>query len=171
MAVQLGAKVLSHSLKNFAEQRNWAMSNGNLKNDWVITSMPMRFSHHRTDPRNNPKVREADETTAGFYISRKTILGNRWLRYSATYPAWVPRIVNRRRVTYAQDGHGEKMGSAEGRFEYLKNPCLHYNFSKGWSDWIARHNWYSSQEAKKISMQAREYGFTDLFASDPVPTG
>ena len=90
------------------------------------------------------------------------------MRYSATYPAWVPRIVNRRRVTYAQDGHGEKLGSAEGRFEYLKNPCLHYNFSKGWSDWIARHNWYSSQEAKKISTQAKEYGFTDLFASDPA---
>ena len=47
VAVQLGAKVLSHSLKNFAEQRNWAMSNGNLKNEWVITSMPMRL--HTTE--------------------------------------------------------------------------------------------------------------------------
>lgn len=168
VASQLGAKVLSHTMKSFADQRNWAMSNGNLRNEWVIHLDADEVFTPELTREVTSKVIEADETIAGFYMARKTMLGERWLRHSATYPAWVPRIVRRNRVIYAQDGHGEILGSVKGQFKYLANPCLHYNFSKGWSDWFARHNWYSSQEAKKILIKGKEYGFTDLFASDPA---
>ena len=86
---------------------------------------------------------------------------------SATYPAWVPRLVRQKRVTYSQVGHGEKLGAAKGRMEYLKNPFLHFNFSKGWTDWFDRHNRYSSLEAKNLIEQSPKLGFYNLFSSDP----
>ena len=61
---------------DFAEQRNWAMANGNLKNRLGYpTSMPMSCSHHEISAEIITKVIEADDATAGFYISRKTMLG------------------------------------------------------------------------------------------------
>lgn len=167
IAKRSGARVLSHALKDFADQRNWAMENGELKYDWVL--------HLDADEVLTPElineISERLETTdgdlAGFYIARKTMLGNRWLRHSSTYPAWVPRLVHQHRVKYLQVGHGEKLGSAKGRMEYLKNSFLHYNFSKGWADWFDRHNRYSSLEAKNMIEQTSNLGFFNLFSSNP----
>ena len=36
IATRSGARVLSHAMKDFADQRNWAMENGKLKYDWVM---------------------------------------------------------------------------------------------------------------------------------------
>ena len=44
-------------------------------------------------------------------------------------------------------GHGQKEDCVKGKVEYIKEPYLHYGFSKGWSHWIDRHNRYSSSEA------------------------
>ena len=167
IAMRSGARVVSHAMKNFADQRNWAMENGELKYDWVMhldadEVLPSELINEMAD-----RVKTADGDLAGFFLARKTMLGNRWLRYSATYPAWVLRLVHKNRVKFVQVGHGEKLGSAKGRMEYLKNPFLHYNFSKGWTDWFDRHNRYSSSEAKNLIQQTSELGFFSLFSSDP----
>ena len=167
IATRSGARVLSHAMKDFADQRNWAMENGNLKYDWVMHLDADEVLTPELINEISERLETADGDLAGFFVARKTMLGNRWLRYSATYPAWVLRLVHRERMKYAQVGHGEKLGSAKGRMEYLKNPFLHYNFSKGWTDWFDRHNRYSSLEAKNLIEQASKLGFFNLFSSDP----
>jgi glycosyltransferase involved in cell wall biosynthesis len=167
IATQSGARVLSHAMKDFADQRNWAMENGGLKYDWVMHLDADEVLTPELIDEISQRLRAADGNLAGFYVSRKTMLGNRWLRYSATYPAWVPRLVHQNRVTFSQVGHGEKIGASRGRMEYLKNPFLHYNFSKGWTDWFDRHNRYSSMEAKNLIEQKSNLSFFSLFSSDP----
>jgi len=167
IATRSGARVVSHGMKDFADQRNWAMENGELKYDWVMHLDADEVLTSELIDEMAERVKTADGDLAGFFLARKTMLGNRWLRYSATYPAWVLRLVNKNRVKFVQVGHGEKLGSAKGRIEYLKNPFLHFNFSKGWSDWFDRHNRYSSLEAKNLTEQTSELGFFSLFSTDP----
>ena len=167
IAKQSGARVVSHAMKDFADQRNWAMENGKLKYVWVMHLDADEVLTPELINEISKRLETTDGDLAGFYIARKTMLGNHWLRHSATYPAWVPRLVHQKRVTYSQVGHGEKLGAAKGRMEYLKNPFLHFNFSKGWTDWFDRHNRYSSLEAKNLIEQSSKLGFFDLFSSDP----
>jgi glycosyltransferase involved in cell wall biosynthesis len=150
IAEKAGCRVLEHRMTTFAEQRNWAMEHGKPLREWVLHLDADEVITSDLAREMLDRIEAAPEDVAGFYFARKTMLGEKWLRISATYPAYVPRLVRHGRVAYAPDGHGEKLGEVDGRFEYLRHPCLHYNFSKGWSDWFVRHNRYSTREAAKI---------------------
>ena len=96
------------------------------------------------------------------------MLGNKWLRYSATYPAWVARLLRRGNAAFVQDGHGEKLAPASGKVGYLKFPLIHFNFSKGWADWFERHNKYSTFEAEKLLERTSRASIKGLFSTDPA---
>ena len=98
IATRSGARVLSHAMKDFADQRNWAMENGKLKYDWVMHLDADEVLTPELIDEIYKRLETADGNLAGFYIARKTMLGNRWLRYTATYPAWVPRLIHQNRV-------------------------------------------------------------------------
>ncbi len=110
-----GARVVSHEMQSFADQRNWAMAEAGLKHSWILQ-----------------------------------------------------RLVHRDRVEYAPAGHGECVSRADGRFEYLKEPFLHYNFSKGWADWFERHNRYSTREAERILQALPSLDWAGCCSLDPV---
>jgi hypothetical protein len=42
-----------------------------------------------------------------------------------------------------------KESDVQGKLGYIKEPYLHYAFSKGWTFWFNRHNKYSTLEAKE----------------------
>lgn len=168
VATRHGARVLAHKMTSFADQRNWAMESAGLRNAWVL--------HLDADEVVTPalavelaeRLPAAAPGTAGFQMARKTMLGEQWLRYSATYPVYVPRVVRRDKVRYEAFGHGERVASADGAFEYLKEPCLHYNFSKGFADWFERHNRYSTHEAERILASREELDLRQCWSRDPV---
>jgi glycosyltransferase involved in cell wall biosynthesis len=168
VAARCGARVVQHGMVSFADQRNWVMDSAGLRNEWVL--------HLDADEVVTPGLaRELGERlpavsgdVAGFQLARKTMMGRKWLRFSATYPVYVPRLVHRDRVRYEAFGHGERVGRAEGGFEYLKEPCLHYNFSKGLAEWFERHNRYSSREAERIMGEADALRLWECLSPDPV---
>ncbi len=71
----------------------------------------------------------------------------RWLKRCDSFPKWQFRLLRRGRATFVDFGHGQKEGAIDGTLEYLAEPYLHFVMSKGWSDWLERHNRYSTQEA------------------------
>ena len=166
LAEAAGARVCAHGMESFAAQRNWAMTNAEPRHDWVLHLDADEVVPDDLAAEIVERTRDAADDTAGFYMARKTMLGDRWLRRSATYPAYVPRLVRRGRVTYAADGHGEKLAEVEGRFGYLDYPCLHYNFSKGWADWFDRHNRYSTAEAQKLADEGCAVDWSGLVSGD-----
>ena len=78
----------------------------------------------------------------------------RWLRYSGMYPTYQVRLGKKESLRFAQVGHGQRESLPAERIGTLKEPYLHYGFSKGLADWIERHNRYSSDEAKENLNQA-----------------
>ncbi len=168
VAVAHGARVVHHEMVSFADQRNWAMQNAGLKHSWVLHLDADEVVTPELARELAERLPSASAGTAGFQLARKTMLGERWLRFSATYPVYVPRLVHRERVSFEAFGHGERVARADGAFEYLKNPCLHYNFSKGWADWFERHNRYSTHEAERIVSAQGVLGIGECLSFDPV---
>lgn len=168
VAAEHGARVVRHEMISFADQRNWAMVHAGLKHPWVLHLDADEVVTPALARELEARVPSASPGVAGFYLARKTMLNDRWLRYSATYPVYVPRVIHRDRARFEAFGHGERLGRVEGDFEYLEEPCLHFNFSKGWADWFDRHNRYSTREAEQIMVNRGAAGVTGCFDRDPV---
>lgn len=163
-----GARLAQHVMETFADQRNWAMESAGLRNMWVLHLDADEVVTRELADELAERLATVAPGTAGFQLARKTMLGEKWLRFSAAYPVYVPRLVHRDRVRYGAFGHGERVMRADGVFEYLKHPCLHYNFSKGWADWFDRHNRYSTREAERIVMEADGLSLGECLSRDPV---
>ena len=148
VAARCGASILTRNFDTFGSQRNWAMSHNSISSDWILFL--------DADEEVNPaflqeieSVIASDESSdlAGAYCCWKMMLRGRWLKRSDHFPKWQMRLVNRNRMSFIDYGHGQKEGTLNGRTIYIQEPYLHHAFSKGWTDWLSRHNRYSSQEA------------------------
>jgi hypothetical protein len=143
------------------------MSNAELRNDWVL--------HLDADEVVTPQLREelkrslsmVDPGTVAFRMCRKTMLGKSWLKYSDGFPVWIMRLVRRNKAGFHDSGHGEvAVPNVEGTMSTIQEPFLHYAFSKGWADWIQRHNRYSSREAELEAVTRHKIKLRGFFSMD-----
>lgn len=148
VARELGAQVHLNPFESFGKQRNWALDNIPIKHEWVF--------HLDADERFTPEiVREIESTLknqpelSGYYVPSKLMFMGRWLRRASGYPTYQMRLFHKDRMRFIDYGHGqrEEPGKPIGT---LHQPYLHYSFSKGLTDWIDKHNRYSTQEAREI---------------------
>lgn len=141
------ASVLINNFESFAQQRNWAIDHCAVKHDWILFL--------DADERSTPEfysalifaLGSADHEVAGFYCCWKMILGTQWLKRADNFPKWQFRILRRGRARFIDVGHGQKEGAVDGQIEYLREPYLHYAFSRGWQTWMERHRRYARKEA------------------------
>jgi len=144
IATAHGCVVYERNWPGFAAQRNWALQHTNVKTDWVLFI-------DADEVVTKELVAEIENAItsnmAAFYITFKVMLWDKWVRRSSNFPVWHPRLCRLGHVVYknAVTGHGETW-DVHGEVGYLKSPYLHYNFSKGFSSWLAKHNRLSSME-------------------------
>jgi len=165
IATEHGARVVEHPFTSFADQRNWAMEAAGLGHDWVL--------HLDADEVMTPAALEeirrrlpALAPGAVGFIARKVMLGEKWLRFSADYPVFVPRLLPRQGVRYGMRGHGDVLATEPSDSIFLDEPMLHYNFSKGWADWRVRHLRYAAAEAKRIHDGTPPFSFRAFFSAN-----
>ena len=165
VAAECGARVVVHPFVSFADQRNWAMDAAGLRHDWVL--------HLDADEVVTPELLgeirrrlPALEAGAVGQLARKVMLGDQWLKHSADYPVYVPRLVHRRGPRYAMRGHGETLEVVPAASVYFAEPLLHYNFSKGWAEWRARHLRYAAAEAARIRSGGTSFSLRKLTSRD-----
>jgi glycosyltransferase involved in cell wall biosynthesis len=148
-AERLGARVLVHVQPppfKFAEQRNWALREGSIQTPWVVF-----LDADETIPpdlaaalENAAKAGEVD----AFELTPRYFFWGTWLKRTQGYPNWHPRVVRVGKAWF-EGGVWEHFapGTKVGR---LEEPYDHFANSKGLSDWLARHDRYSSWDADKI---------------------
>jgi glycosyltransferase involved in cell wall biosynthesis len=142
-----GAFVATNPFESFAKQRNFALEHLLLRYKWILF---LDADEVVTDQFRNAlfdAVSNAGENVAGFYCCWKMMLEGKWLKHCDNFPKWQFRLLRKDRAKFTDFGHGQKEDSIIGIINYIKEPYLHYCFSKGWSHWMERHNRYSSQEA------------------------
>ena len=164
IAKRTGARVYEHLFESFAQQRNWALQNCDLKTEWVLFLDADEVATPEFRRAIVDSIRNADNSIAGFYCCWKMMLNRRWLRRSDSFPKWQLRIVRRGRADFIDSGHGQKEGRVDGELDYVREPYLHYPLSKGWEAWWAKHNQYSDEEA--TDRLSRSASFGELFSKD-----
>jgi glycosyltransferase involved in cell wall biosynthesis len=152
-----GARVIQRAFDDFSSQRNFASEQGNLKYEWML--------HLDADEIVTPELRAELQGAAlgdkdAYRVSSKLIFCGKFLRHAGLFPWYQVRFGRKQALRFKQVGHGQRETLEPSRIGTLKSSLLHFNFSKGLSDWIERHNRYSTAEA-----QQNVYGYTD----DDVP--
>lgn len=148
IAAQYHTSVHFRPFDSFGAQRNYALNNLPIRHEWVlfldadevVTPQFLQAMQNATE--------QSSQDIVGFYCCWKMILEGRWLKRCDNFPKWQFRLLRKGRASFIDFGHGQKEGEFDGKIRYIKEPYLHYGFSKGWSHWIERHNKYSTLEAQ-----------------------
>lgn len=165
VAEDCGARVLQHRFESFAAQRNWAIREGGLRNDWVLMLDADEVATPEFAEEIIEKVSFASPETVAFGTCRKTMMGDSWLKYSDGFPVWIMRVVRRGSAWFEDCGHGEvPFPQIEGEAGQIAQPFLHYPFSRGMDDWWRRHAAYAGREARKESHCKNAVGYAGLLS-------
>jgi len=164
IAKRYGASISTNKFISFGRQRNFALETMDIKYNWILFLDADEIVTPEFKKDLLEEISEAKEEVAGFYCCWKMILEDTWLKHCDNFPKWQFRVLRKGRATFTDFGHGQKEGEVDGEIDFIKEPYLHYGFSKGWSQWIERHNKYSSQEAK--ARYENNVPFRDIFENN-----
>jgi glycosyltransferase involved in cell wall biosynthesis len=151
LAESLGAKVFQHIQPppfKISEQRNWALENCNLKGEWVL----FLDADEVIPPNLATEIQSVcfvnEQKYNAFEISARYLFWGKWLKLTQGYPNWHPRLLKLGEVRFT-GGVWEHFvpGTKVGK---ISVPYDHYANSKGFGDWLERHDRYSSWDSQKI---------------------
>ena len=167
IARQRGVRLYQRDFDNYASQRNYGLRDIPYKNTWVLML--------DADERVPADLREemlqaasaAPDRVAQFRMRRRDFLFGRWIRRSSGYPTWFGRLVRVGR-TWCERPFNEEFHT-DGDTATLAGHLDHYPFNKGFGEWIAKHDRYSTLEATLRAQQSdlAEH-WSELFARDPM---
>lgn len=146
IARSLGTQVTERPFDNWASHQNWALANLPFRHRWVF--------YIDADERVTPSLHAALLAAAAnpgdnvaFKVQRRDFLQGAWLKHVQTSPFYM-RLFLPGRIRYERLVN--PVSIADGPVGHLSGYLDHFPFSKGISHWIARHNDYSTLEAKQI---------------------
>jgi glycosyltransferase involved in cell wall biosynthesis len=167
IAEQAGCRWYERKYDGRGTHQNWAMEHIDFKHPWVF--------YLDADERMTPQLRkeieaiasDPDESRVAFYCGRKNFFQDKWLKYSMP-PGYIMRFFQPPNIRFERLANPVPV--VNGEVGYLKEHFIHYNFSKGLTEWFARHNKYSSYEAIETmkSLEASDFKAAQLFSPDPM---
>ena len=88
-------KICSHTFETHAKQWNWAFQNLPISGDWVLAL----DADQRVTPELVDEIRhvlpKASPEIDGFYLRRRQIFRNRWIRHGGYYPKYLLKLFRR----------------------------------------------------------------------------
>lgn len=144
LALDNNARVIQRKFDNWAAHQNWAMSNIDFKHKWVF--------YLDADERMTPDLAEEiraiaanpNEERFGFFCGRTNFFMGRPITHCYP-PVPIMRFFQPSRIRYERLVN--PIAIVDGETGNIKNRFLHYNFSKGLTEWFDKHNKYSYLEA------------------------
>ena len=164
LAAKAGARVVQRAWDNFANQRNYALDHGALRHRWIL--------HLDADEVVTPELREeitaiarSDAGLPGYRVASRLMMNDSWLRHSGMYPTYQVRFGTREGLRFRMVGHGQRETLAPEQLGTLRGDLVHYNFSKGLADWLARHERYARDEAQTALREGGKRRWSELFTA------
>lgn len=167
ICAERGCRFYARAYDGRGPHQNWAMENIEFKHRWVFY---LDADEHMTPELRAEIERIADDTgeqRVAFYCGRRNIFMGRWLRH-AMAPGQIMRFFRPAHIRFERLANPTPI--IDGAHGYLKHHFIHYNFSKGLTEWFERHNRYSSYEAIETVRALREnpVRLRDCFARDRI---
>ncbi|MGA8042576.1 MAG: glycosyltransferase family 2 protein [Terracidiphilus sp.] len=160
IAKSVGAHVWFRKFDSFAQHQNWALENIAFKNPWVF--------YLDADERVMPELADAmlkavqnNGPYVAFKVQRRDFFMGTWLKH-VQMTAYYDRLFQPGKMRYKRLGHC--VSDPDGPVGSVSGYLDHFPFSKGLSDWVNRHNFYSTQEAQQILLNRNVRKKIDLAA-------
>lgn len=153
LADDKSARVVQRKFDNWAAHQNWAMENIDFKHPWVFyldadermtPELQQEISHIASDP---------EEKRVAFYCGRKNYFMGQWIRHCYP-PSLIMRFFKPPYIRFERLVNPVPV--LDGEHGYLNEMFLHYNFSKGLTEWFDKHNRYSLFEAMEGRKSMKE---------------
>lgn len=144
IATSAGARVIQRKFDNWAAHQNWAMENIAFRHPWVFY---LDADERMTEPLHaeiQAIAANPEEQRIAFYGGRKNYFLGQWIKH-AMPPCMIMRFFKPPHIRFERLVNPAPVLS--GPHGYLKEFFDHYNFSKGITEWIDKHNKYSLLEA------------------------
>jgi glycosyltransferase involved in cell wall biosynthesis len=166
IAKEFGARFIQRAFDDYAGQRNFGLEEVQYRNPWLMmvdadeVVPPVLFEEMISS------VQSAPDSICLFRLRRKDYFMGRWIKRSSGYPTWFGRLMRVGRVWVERDINEEY--HTDGEVAALQGHLHHYPFNKGYTEWLSKHNRYSTMEAKhRFSSIADQLNWLDLFSRDP----
>ncbi len=151
IAREHGAEVTQRVFDNWAAHQNWALANLRFRNPWIF--------YIDADERVTPALRESmlaavqrPGELVAFRVERRDFLMGTWLRH-VQVSAFYMRLFRPEKMRYERLVNPVSL--PDGPVGNVSGYLDHFPFSKGISQWITRHNSYSTLEAQQILANRR----------------
>ncbi len=164
IAESMGAKFVHQPWLGFARQKNWGIDNLPFKTPWVFILdadevITPELARELAEISNKNTCEED-----GFYVNRFFVFLGKRINHCGYYPSWNLRFFRKGKARYEEREVHEHM-VVNGKIGYLHGEMKH-NDRRGMEHYIAKHNQYSTLEARE--MLRVKYGASstaDLHAS------
>lgn len=147
IAKQYTDKIYSHPFDNYSKQRNWALENLPIKNDWILNL--------DADHRITPELKEELSTlfskgipadVKGFLISRRTIFMGKWIKHGGHYPTYHANFF-RKGFGKCEEKLYDQHYLISGKQLQLKGDIIDI-ITDSLTNFTTRHNTWSTLEAE-----------------------
>jgi len=168
---ELGATVVDRPWLGYARQKNWALDNLPFEADWTLIV--------DADEKVLPDLREAidrvigkpvsDVPESGFLVNRYFVFLGQRIRHCGYYPSYNLRLFKRGKARYEEREVHEHM-IVDGPTAKIAGH-LEHNDRRGLEDYMAKHNRYSTLEAREIFSvlnEAQRHHIKANFLGDPL---
>ena len=166
IARSFGAQWVQRTYTGRAEHQNWAMENIPWKHPWVYYSDADEVVPPELAAEIQAVTCAPNNKNAAYTVCRRDHFMGRWIKRSTQYPVHLTRLFRPPAIRWTRKAN--PIPHVEGPIGKLRNDFIHYPFSKGLSDWVWRHNRYSSFEAEETirSLDAGDFSWGELFHRD-----
>ncbi len=135
-----------HTFSNYSEQRNWALNNIPIKNNWILNL----DADHRVTEQLGAELQllfkqEVDLSINGFLASRKTLFMGKWIKYGGHYPTY-HAVLFRKRFGYCEERLYDQHFKVEGAVKKLNGDIIDL-ITESITTFTLRHNKWSDLEA------------------------
>jgi glycosyltransferase involved in cell wall biosynthesis len=147
VAQERAAHVAERPFDNYAAQRNAALTTLSYRHPWLFILDADERIPAELVPALQAFVQSAAPGTDAARIRRRDFLFGRWLKHCQMSPYYI-RLVRLGKVHYEREIN--EVLKVDGKVVDLPGHFDHFPFSKGLEHWFAKHNQYSSMEAREL---------------------
>jgi glycosyltransferase involved in cell wall biosynthesis len=142
------AKVFFRKFDNYSSQRKYSLNKLPISNDWIFI---LDADEYLTDELKNEialSLQNKNLIHDAYFIKRRFIWKGQWLK-RCFYPTYILRFGKKGLIDCDSREINEHLICKTKNIGHLKNDFIDYN-RKGLSEWIKKHNDYSSREADQL---------------------
>lgn len=146
IAKEYGCRVYQRKFDNFSKQRNFALQQVDFDTEWIFI---LDADEILTDELKDEICETLNQTHLdAFFIKRRFFWMGQWIR-RGYYPTWLLRLGRVGTLVCDERPINEHLVCTTGKVGRLREDFIDYN-RKSLSDWLDKHNRYSSLEAQVL---------------------